>query len=214
MAAYQCSHMLLFGLVSLTVLVLWSRAGAKAEDADWVQDASKADFPDRPASGRVHGQPFTADVVTASPYHAWSGKVGDPPAKKDQVGGVTLKLQQGQKIAGANTFVIFCATKPGESVEGKTFVLPRGGLFKQTEKIMDKDGQGWFFPVAGVQVHWQGADGRPGAELLPKATMRLTFGKRKEGRLSGQIYLCIDDGRKTFIAGSFHAVEKDDGTSE
>jgi hypothetical protein len=42
--------------------------------------------------------------------------------------------------------------------------------------------------------------------------MRLTFGKRKDGRLPKQIYLCIDDGRKTFVAGSFEAAveEKSD----
>ena len=148
--------------------------------------------------------------MTASPYHATSGNADDPPEKQSQVGGVTLKLQQGKNLVGGNSFVIFCAAKPGESVEGKTFVLPPGGLFKQTEKIMDKDGKGWFFPVAGVQVQWEDADGKPGAELFPKATMRLTFGKRKNGQLPGQIYLCIDDGQKTLVAGSFVATEKED----
>jgi uncharacterized protein (TIGR03067 family) len=191
-------------------LSVWTRKKAEEKDATWVPDASKAKFPDRAASGSVHGQPFTAEVATALPYHASSGNVGDPPAKEDHVDGVTLKLQQGKEAAGATAVVIFCATKAGERVDGKTFVLPPGGLFKQTEKIMDKDGGGWFYPVAGVQVYWQVAPGKADADLLPKATMRLAFGKRKDGKLPGQIYLCVDDKQKTYVVGSFEAVLKDD----
>ena len=191
-------------------LSVWTRKKPEGKDAAWASDASKAEFPDRPASGSVNGQPFTVDVATALPYHASSGNVGDPPAKADHVDGVSLKLQQGKEAAGATAVVIFCATKPGERVDGKTFVLPPGGLFKQTEKIMDKDGQGWFYPVAGVQVHWQVAPGKADADLFPKATMRLTFGKRKDGKLPGQIYFCVDDKQKTWVAGSFEAVLKED----
>ena len=36
--------------------------------------------------------------------------------------------------------------------------------------------------------------------------MRLKFGKRKDGRLPGTIYLCIDDKEKSFVTGTFEAV--------
>jgi hypothetical protein len=179
-------------------------------DSSWLPDASQAKFPDRPASGQIGGQPFKPDVVRVFPFGETSGKVGDPPAKQDKVDGVMLKLRQGEKPADAPAITVFCVTKRGETVDGKTFVLGPGGVFKQTDKILDKDGKGWFDPVAGVQITKQTADGKPTTDLFPKATMRLTFGKRKDGRLPGQIYLCIDDGQKTYVAGAFDADIKDD----
>jgi hypothetical protein len=90
-------------------------------------------------------------------------------------------------------------------VQGKTFVVPVGGLFKQTDKIMDKDGKSWFSPVGGIQVNSVDSEQAPRTDLLPKATMRLEFGKRAGDKLPGKIYLCIDDAEKTFVAGTFEA---------
>jgi len=42
--------------------------------------------------------------------------------------------------------------------------------------------------------------------LIPKVTLRLKFGTRKDGRLPGAIYLCIDDKEKNFVAGTFEAM--------
>jgi hypothetical protein len=92
------------------------------------------------------------DKATASPYQETSGKPNDPPGQQDQADGIMLKLQQGRESGSAPAFVIFCLTKSGERVDGKTFIVPAGGLFRQSEKIMDKDGKGWFSPVGGVQV--------------------------------------------------------------
>jgi hypothetical protein len=152
------------------------------------------------------GRPFKASVIRVFPTHEWGGPVGTPPAKQAQVDGVMLKVQEGEK-AGSPGFVDFCLTPTGEKVDGKTFLLPPGGLFKQTDEIVDKEGNGGFSPVAGVQVTKQEAsDSKSKADLFPKATMRLTFGKRKDGRLPGRSYLCIDNGKDTIVADSFEAV--------
>jgi hypothetical protein len=47
--------------------------------------------------------------------------------------------------------------------------------------------------------------------MFPKLTMRLKFGKREKDKLRGQIYLCIDDPEKSFVAGSFEAVIQEEG---
>jgi hypothetical protein len=47
---------------------------------------------------------------------------------------------------------------------------------------------------------------RGGRRPVPKATVRLQFRKRKDRRLPGRVYLCIDGQDKSFVAGSFEAV--------
>jgi hypothetical protein len=59
-----------------------------------------------------------------------------------------------------------------------------------------------------VQAGSHGPDGKARDDLVPKLTMRLELGKRKNGRLPGKIYLCVDDKEKSFVAGSFEAEEK------
>jgi hypothetical protein len=103
---------------------------------------------------------------------------------------------------------VWDAEKQGDSVQGKTFVVPLGGLFKQTDKIMAKDEKSWFYPVGGIQIN--SAEPKQ-AELFPKATMRLELGKREGDRLPGKIYLCVDDPEKTLLAGTFAAVVDEGG---
>jgi RNA polymerase sigma factor (sigma-70 family) len=181
------------------------------KEPGWLADASRADLPDRPATGRLHSKAFAVETARIAPYHQFSGNVGDPPEKQGRVDGAVLTLQQGKDRVPHNYYTIFLAVKPGETVDGRVFVVPVVGLFKQTEKIIDKDGKGWFFPVAGVQANSQESGGKPRTDLLPKVTMKLEFGKRDHGRLPGKIYLCIDDKEKSFVAGSFHAtVDQED----
>jgi uncharacterized protein (TIGR03067 family) len=183
---------------------------ARSREASWVADASPAEIPDRPAVGRLHGEPFALGRATAQPNHAESGNVGDPPEKLDKVDGTTLTLQRRGKQPGElGTFTVFAAVKPGETVDGKTFLLPPGGLFNQPGKIPDKDGKGFFYAVAGVQAASKGQDGKPRFDVMPKATLRLVFGKRRGNVLPGKIYLCLDDGDKSFVAGTFEAEIRD-----
>jgi hypothetical protein len=59
--------------------------------------------------------------------------------------------------------------------------------------------------LSTCQVGSHGPDSKARDDLVPKLTMRLELGKRKNGRLPGKIYLCIDDKEKCFVAGSFEA---------
>src|SRR5436190_4518413 len=113
--------------------------GSTAEKPVWVADASKADIPDRPAGGRLHGKVFSVDKARITPWKESSGNVGDPPEKQEHADGAMLTLQAGEDRQPRNYITRFLAGKAGECVEGKTFVVSAGGLFKQTEKILDKD---------------------------------------------------------------------------
>jgi RNA polymerase sigma factor (sigma-70 family) len=110
----------------------------------WLADASRAAFPDQPAAGRLHGKPFTVERARIAPYPQDSATVGDRPGKKEWEGGAILCLQQGKEDEPRNRYTIFLAVKPGDTVDGKTFLVPASGLSRQTEKIRDPDGKRWY----------------------------------------------------------------------
>lgn len=175
----------------------------------WVADATKAQIPGKPAAGRLDGKPFHVDLAIVKPYWEESGNVGGPPSKADRVNGVMLRLQEGTSNQRPRYFTIFAMAKPGQRVDGKTFTVPLGGLFNQSEKIMDRDGHGWFYPVAGMQIHADRPGGKAHDDLFPRCTMRLVFGKRNGSALPGRIYLTVRDPERSYVAGTFSAVIED-----
>lgn len=178
----------------------------------WVADASREKYPDQAAIGLLKGKPFTVDLAHIAPWHEFSGTGGETPEIKDRVDGGVLTLQAGNDAQPQNYLTIFVVVPPRQTLEDKEFLVSAGGLFKQTQKIMDKDGKGWFYPVGGVQIQ-SGEPGQDQTELFPKVTMRLKFNKREDDRLPGKIYLCIDDEHKSVVAGSFNAVVKENGAA-
>ena len=183
-------------------------APRKAGPPGWLADASGADFPDQPAAGRLHGKPFRVGRARVTPTWSTSGNVGDPSAKQARLDGAVLWLQQEKDPVDCDSFTIFLTARLNDTVDGKSFVVPAGGLFKQTDEIMyDEGGKSWSYPVAGVQAESRGPDGKRRSDLVPKVTMRLELARRKDGRLPGKVYLCIENKKKekSFVAGSFEA---------
>src|SRR5712691_9973552 len=75
------------------LLALSALGGAgESKEPGWVADASRADFPDRPAAGRLHGKAFAVESARIAPYWQTSG----PPEKQDRVDGAVLTLQRGK----------------------------------------------------------------------------------------------------------------------
>ncbi|MDB5385370.1 MAG: hypothetical protein JWM11_1016 [Planctomycetaceae bacterium] len=177
----------------------------------WVADASRSEFPDQPAAGRLHGQDFHVDRASLSAWWEASGNVGDPLEKQDRVDGAVLRLQAGNKQPASDVYTLFLVVKPGAVLANQTFEVPLAGLFKQSQKIMDRGGKGWFYPVAAVQAQSTGPDGKDHVVVAPKVTLRLTVAERQQDRLPGRIYLCLDDAEKSFVAGSFTAFIDENG---
>ena len=56
---------------------------------------------------------------------------------------------------------------------------------------------------------------KPDAKSLPKTktwtgdyVIRIKFGQIKNGRIPGEIYLCLPDLKQSFVAGTFNAILK------
>jgi len=98
----------------------------------------------------------------------------------------TLELEHGR-----SRMAIFLHLKVGQAIEGKSFEFSADD--KQTGRR----------PSIHVHIHSEKAS-RPKMQVFSSDyAMRLEFGKEKENTLPGRLYLCLDDGGKSVIAGTF-----------
>ena len=133
------------------------------------------------------------------PGRGWTSDLSKMKASEDPVAGKVLgadvkfdKIQlqnTGLSLQGGkDSMHIFLNLKPGQGIEGKTFEY-------------EGDGQGAFRPAIHVHIN---STMPPGLAVYQKGyTMRMEFGKEKDGDIPGKIYLCFPDDRKSWIAGSF-----------
>jgi hypothetical protein len=157
---------------------------AKADSTDakdtspvWLADLSKATIPQKPASGRLHGEPFTIERAEL------------------QQG--TLSLRQGHEFFADLEFKLFLFVNSYTQLEG------------QFLDILDEENPP-VKTVPHIYMSW-----KPDPKSLPKSktwtgdyVIRLKFDKARNGRLPGQIYLCLPDMKQSFVAGTFEAIIK------
>jgi hypothetical protein len=115
---------------------------------------------------------------------------GDFKIEKAELGGGVLKLRQGKEFFADAEVIIFLFLKPGESVESKSYQVAAD----------DKGGEKPHVYIKRI----------PPGEKLPAGpgftsgyAMKLEFGKAKEGKIPGKIYVCLPDEQKSFVAGTF-----------
>jgi len=105
-----------------------------------------------------------------------------------------LTLRQGKEFFADRDFKVFLFLS-GEKPDGKTIEVNASSRMGMT---------------AHVHMSWMEAKRTiPQIEMaMDKYTMRLVFGKRKNGKITGQIYLCMPDTQKSYVAGHFTAALK------
>ena len=101
------------------------------------------------------------------------------------------ELRQGKDVFPDADINVFLFLKPGESLEGKTYEVAA------TDEVK----------VGAPHVHIHRI---PTGEKLPKGmaypnkfAMKLEFGKAKDGKIPGKIYVCLPDEQKSYVAGTF-----------
>lgn len=99
-----------------------------------------------------------------------------------------LTFRQGKDVFADAGVEIFLFPK-GDSLEGQSFTVGAKNGFNQP------------------YVHLTHREGNlPKTEMfMDRYAMKLEFGKADKGSLPGKIYLCVNDGGNSFIAGSFVA---------
>jgi hypothetical protein len=145
------------------------------------------------------GTEWLPDVKKSpTPARPASGRISGKAFKVERAeldGANILSLRQGKEFFADREFKIFLF-QSGAKLDGKTFT------------VSNTDRPGQMNPH--VHMSWKGPkDSIPQTEMaMGKYAMRLQFGKRKNGKITGQIYLCMPDAQKSYVAGYFTAALK------
>ena len=104
--------------------------------------------------------------------------------------GGTFSLRQGEGWPPESGITILLAGRRGEDFAGKTVEVAPGQPS----------------PVPRVIVRWKDEQHQPGKQDVASGyALKLAFSQPADGRLPGQIYLCLPDETKSFVAGTFDA---------
>ena len=176
-----------------------------AAQAGWVADASKAVLPATPATGMIHGQPFTVKRASVR-------KSGGLNAGGLQMDHYTLVLGNSEDRFSFPEFEtrLVLAVKKGAKLDGKTFrnvpvpadaplsvqLERQPGPYKGNPEMQSLTLTG---PVNGEPESLDSF--HPGASF----TGRVEFGQPRGKVLPGKLYLCFNDKNKSYVAGSFNA---------
>ncbi len=126
----------------------------------WTSDVSKAEFPDHPVSGKVHGMHFALKTATLR--------------------GANLRLN----------------SENGPSLEIFGLDQPVAG---QSYEIQPADSSA----NPRVKLTWNEGDVIQAATYGKGYGMKLQFAQVVNRKVSGKIYLCLPDGSKSYVAGTF-----------
>ena len=141
-------------------------------DPLWMRDLSRAQFPDRPAAGKIHGLDFKVESA------------------KMEKGGI-LTIRQGKDFFAEREMVIFLFLKPGESIQGKSYqISPKDPAGASPTPSIHIDWQ-----------EQPGSAPKP-AVFSDQYAMKLEFGQTAAGKLPFKIYLCLPDKEKSYVAGN------------
>ena len=147
-----------------------------------MDSTSQAGWTMDPANARV------PDSIAAGVIHDEEFVVES--AKLQQKSGI-LTIRDGKDFFPDHALIIFLFLKKGENAEGKSIY------------ITEKSG----FGSPHIHMQW-----KPRNKKVPQTkifttdyAMRLDFGRVKDGKLSGKIYLSLPDKMKSYVAGTFTA---------
>jgi hypothetical protein len=144
-------------IVSLVVLPAWGQAPQAEADPTKVK-------PEQPLAGKLLGSDFKLDSVK---LHVNTG---------------ALVL-----TGGKDTLFIFLNDKPGQAVEGKSYVVGPGDQGMRVS----------------IHVHVHSVTPAVATAYTTGCTMRLEFGKEKEGKVPAKLELRLPDEKQSSITGSF-----------
>jgi hypothetical protein len=152
-------------------------SGSGIASEGWTTNLSTVATPGTLVAGRVHGRPFICDRAELSPFN-------NPQF---------LTLQQGEGLQGSLKITVIIGDRVG--LDGRTISIPR--TFDIPADLDYRIGILWR---ENGQYHTQ-QFGRNFSGFV----LRLQCQPRVNDLVKGQIYLCLGDAQKSYVAGSFEA---------
>jgi hypothetical protein len=154
-----------------------AKAAAAAKDSGdslWSLNLTTAQFPDHPAAGRIHGQDFTVESAS--------------------IQNDVIILRQGQVARPDLQVIIFTFLKNSKNLPGKTYdISPANADLSQKN-------------MPHVHMLWkeEGSATNKTKTFAKDFALKLQLGSADAaGKIPGKIYLCLPDGQKSYVAGSF-----------
>lgn len=161
-----------------------------AQAADLPADCSQATSPDQPAKGKIADKDFLPDSATFS-------TINHPVINGTTYDSYDLYLR-GNDQAGEGMLLVVNTIVPQNALpDNQTFAfLPTNDPTKQPTVGPGAAGiQGWM-----LEDDATGLNSDASSEI---ASLRLQYGARTNGTLSGHIYFCAPGVKGSFVAGSF-----------
>lgn len=185
--------------IAIVALVL-----AVVAQASWKTDAS---IPNKPASGKLYGKPFTARVATLKNMgfnHAkQNGKV------QDRAQAYILDLSSDAEFFPAQEFSIWFSTNPGEKLSGKTLVMKPYAFGTDEFRQQAYGNRSGTLVPRGITAIFTTTDKPSNSDSFSdNMSVRLTFGKQTGTTISGKVSLSLPDQSKSYLTGTFTATIK------
>lgn len=139
----------------------------------WTLEVAAAEIPGTPVEGRIREAAFAAEEVFLR-----NG---------------CLNFRQGQEfLADQEMRVVLFESDPEKLAGRKFLVLPGAPITPGS-------------PRPHVWMGWREGATRASAQrtFVDDYAMRLEFGELRDGKLSGRVYLCVPDAKKSYIRGTF-----------
>ena len=152
-------------------------SGPEVASEGWITNLNAVATPGTPVAGRVHGGLFVCDRAELSP--------ADSPH--------FLTLQKGEGLQGDLKITVIIGG--GAELDGRTINLPT-----TSDIPADEDYRIGIIWRENGQYHTQQFGRNFNGFVL-----RLQCQPRVNDRVKGQIYLCLGDAQKSYVAGSFEA---------
>jgi hypothetical protein len=183
-------------VIGLSVMAGIQSGAQTTKSDDSTTKAQKSEKGDSGESKPV----WTADLskVTIPTKTAVGSLHGEPfTVERAELQNGVLSLRQGREFFADLEFKLFLFTPQNMRLDG------------QSLEILDEENPS-VKTVPHIHMSW-----KPDAKSLPKTktwtgdyVIKLKFGQMKNGRLPGQIYLCLPDMKQSFVAGTFEAIVK------
>lgn len=183
--------------IAIATLVL-----AVVAQASWKTDTA---IPNRPATGALHGRPFTPKVVNLKKMGlnsaSQNGKVGD------RAQAYILDFAINDEFMPSHEISVWFSTNPREKLAGKTIVMKPYAFGTDEFRQQSYGNRTGTLVPRGVTAIFTTSPLKSDSHS-EKFAIRLSFGKQVGSTITGKVTLSLPDKQKSHLSGTFTATIK------
>lgn len=177
---------------------------AVVAQASWRADVSTATIPGKPATGSLHGKPFTPKVANLKKLGF--NTVGQEGRIQDRAQAYILELASDDDVFPALELSVWFSTNPGEKLVGKSMAMkPYAFGTDEFRKQSYGNRTGSMVPRGVTAIFTSSTKPAVSDQHSDRYSIQLSFTKQSGKLIWGKIYLALPDKSKSHLAGTFQA---------